>query len=233
MKTQSHFRYNGEMVIFHHPAYDHISKSWSKGRFYEQELLTLIQSLKLKGCYVDVGAHHGNHTLFFSMFCEADKVVSIEGSPLNFEYLEMNIEDNLCDNVEAIGFLVGAEYKEKVNLYWNSENTGLTTTMKGDFENKAFNQQKTLDDILKNEKDISLMKFDIEGGEWEALQGSRGIIEKHRPIIVIELIGWNENNDEIKQYLEEIGYTIKTQTSKWDNYLGTPVYLFESKGDSE
>ena len=75
-----------------------------------------------------------------------------------------------------------------------------------------------------------------ENNRREHLQGFpwiRGIIEKHRPIIVIELIGWNENNDEIKQYLEEIGYTIKTQTSKWDNYLGTPVYLFESKGDSE
>ena len=230
MKTQSQIRHEGEIVIFHHPAYDHISKSWSKGEFYEQELLKLIQSLKLNGCYVDIGAHHGNHTLFFSMFCEADKVVAIEGTPFNFEYLEMNIEDNLCENVEAVGFLVGAEDKDKVNLYWNSENTGVATTIKReDFEHTAFNQQKTLDDILRNEKEISLMKFDIQGAEWSAIQGGNEIIEKHRPIIIIELMTWNENDMKIQQYFEDIGYTI-THTIKNGN---TPVFLFESRGDDE
>ena len=230
MKTQSHIRHEGEIVIFHHPAYDHISKSWTKGEFYERELLTLIQSLKLNGCYVDVGAHHGNHTIFFSMFCEADKVVAIEGTHSNFEYLKMNIEENLCENVEAVGFLVGAENKDKVNLYWNDGNTGVATTIKREhFEHTTFNQQKTLDDILRNEQDISLMKFDIQGAEWSAIQGSKEIIEKHQPIIIIELMAWNENDMEIKQYLEDIGYTL-THTI---THGGTPMFLFELRGGCE
>jgi FkbM family methyltransferase len=230
MKTESQFRHEGEIVVFHHPTYDHISKSWNRGEFYEQELLNLVQSLNLNGCYVDIGAHHGNHTVFFSLFCKADKVVAIEGNPVNFEYLEMNITENLCENVQAVGVLVGAEDMDKVNLYWNDGNTGVATTIKREqYENTAFNQQKTLDDILNNEKDISLMKFDIQGAEWSAIQGSKKVIEKHQPIIIIELMAWNKDDTKIKQYFEDIGYEI-TRTIKQGN---TPMFLFESRRGCE
>ena len=142
----------------------------------------------------------------------------------------MNITENLCENVQAVGVLVGAEDMDKVNLYWNDENTGVATTIKREqYENTAFNQQKTLDDILNNEKDISLMKFDIQGAEWSAIQGSKKVIEKHQPIIIIELMAWNKDDTKIKQYFEDIGYEI-TRTIKQGN---TPMFLFESRRGCE
>jgi predicted RNA methylase len=65
-----------------------------KNLFYEIELLEKIKSLNLQGLYVDVGSHHGNHSIYFDKFCNSDKVISIEGNPFNFEYLKKNININ-------------------------------------------------------------------------------------------------------------------------------------------
>ena len=67
--------------------------------FYENKLLEKIKSLKLRGTYIDIGAHHGNHSIYFNKFCDSDKVISIEGNPFNFKYLKSNCEVNNCDNV--------------------------------------------------------------------------------------------------------------------------------------
>jgi len=224
MNTQSHFFYEKEKVIFNHPAYDHISKKWSRGNFYEIELLEYIRDLELSGCYVDVGAHHGNHTVFFSLFCQAEKVVAIEGSPINFEYLDANIYENICENVEPICILVGDEDKEEVNLYWREDNTGTATIFPQEqFPETISNAQRTLNDILENENDISLMKFDIQGAEWLALQGGLEVIEKHRPMIIMEMMKWNENRKEIEEYLENLDYRVIHTINGY-----SPVLVFSS-----
>ena len=41
--------------------------------------------------------------------------------------------------------------------------------------------------MLKCEEDISLIKYDLEGTEVDALDGSTKIIEKHRPVLLIEV----------------------------------------------
>src|SRR5204862_3585087 len=37
-----------------------------------------VRDLDLGGTYVDVGAHHGNHTAYFALECAATRVIAIE-----------------------------------------------------------------------------------------------------------------------------------------------------------
>ena len=82
------FVYNNENVYFNYIENDHISNYWKNNTFYEIKLLEKIKSLNLNGVYVDVGSHHGNHSIYFEKFCNSEKVISIEGNSFNFNYLK-------------------------------------------------------------------------------------------------------------------------------------------------
>ena len=62
--------------------------------------------------------------------------------------------------------------------------------------NKTIKQTITLDNYLSElniDKNISLIKIDVEGHEWEVLEGSQHTINRHKPIIYIEV--WDKIGD--------------------------------------
>jgi hypothetical protein len=60
-----------------------------------------------------------------------------------------------------------------------------------------------LDSILYQfQRRISVIKLDIEGFEYIALQGMKELIQIHKPVIFIEI--WN--NDPI-EFMKTLGYT--------------------------
>ena len=80
------FYYDNKFLNFNFIEGDWISKSWEKKEFYELKLLEKIRYLNIKGVYIDVGAHHGNHSIYFDKFCKSEKVV-YRRKPHNFKYL--------------------------------------------------------------------------------------------------------------------------------------------------
>ena len=68
-----------------------------------------------------------------------------------------------------------------------------------------------LDDALRDLNKIDLLKLDIEGGELAALRGARGLLKRHRPIILFECGSEYETTlrrREIFDLLVESDYTI-------------------------
>jgi FkbM family methyltransferase len=47
-----------------------------------------------------------------------------------------------------------------------------------------------LDEVLRDVKDVSLIKCDIEGADYFALKGARRIIEENHPTIICEINPW-------------------------------------------
>jgi FkbM family methyltransferase len=216
------FYYDNTEIIFEGLfESDHIYKQLSiKNNFYELKLLNKIKSLNLTGTYVDVGANIGNHTVFFSKFCPSDKVISIELSQNIFEVLNRNVnENNNLSNVELINVGVGEKYKTVTISDMDVTNVGMTkiTSDGGDVI------VDTLDNILQNETNISVIKIDVEGYEKNVLIGAKEIIKKHSPIIIAELKDDKEFN-EFKEIADEIGYV----TDKV-NYASTPTYIWVKK----
>lgn len=202
------FVYEGEEVFFDSITDDHIAKNWIRERFYETELLEKVKSMNLKGTYVDVGSHHGNHAVYFSKFTNAERVIAIEGNVLNYEYLKKNIKLNSCD-IEAHNVIASNTNDEEKVMYSQLGNTGNTSIFSFEAQRSPETTKgitKTLDEILKNEKKVSLMKLDIQDSEWFALDGCRKIIEKHKPVILIEWNTSNKERDKLIAFFNEYDY---------------------------
>ena len=196
---------------------DHIFKHLNiVGNFYELKLLEKVKSLNLNGTYVDVGANIGNHTTFFSKFCNSDKVISIELDSKIYNVLEHNINTLELSNVTPINIGVGEKYKHVSISDIDKTNVGMTK-ITGDGGDIVVN---TLDNILSDVDNITLMKFDVEGYETNALIGAKNIIKKHSPVIIAEL----RNDEEFIQF-EEIAKELGYITDKI-NYASTPTYFW-------
>jgi len=77
----------------------------------------------------------------------------------------------------------------------------------------------TLDNIIyecniNNSLNISFIKIDVEGGEFDVLLGSEKILLNHKPVVIFEdgmlsnadLYGYNK--EEYFQYFERLGYIL-------------------------
>lgn len=225
------FSYDTETLYFNYIKNDHISMFWNHKVFYEDRLLEKIKSLNLNGLYVDVGSHHGNHSIFFDKFCSSDKVISIEGNPFNFNYLKKNITQNKCKNI-LYNTIISNKVGENLTMQYNLGNTGSSMVINSEIESKIgisnttniiSNTTNTLDNLLKEEENITLVKIDIENYEYHALLGSQNIITKYKPIIVIELHKTNPYYNEIINFLNKNNY--KTDGI---NYAVSPTFIYKA-----
>ena len=61
--------------------------------------------------------------------------------------------------------------------------------------------------------------MDVEGGEYEALEGAKKTFAKYKPTLIIEL--WRSNYDRTAALLNTMGYMQK-QALGGDDYLFVP-----------
>jgi hypothetical protein len=68
-----------------------------------------------------------------------------------------------------------------------------------------------------NIRKIDLIKIDVEGAELAVLKGSRAILERYRPILLVEIhFGYGWEPDTLYKLLQKFGYslTIEKRTRK-------------------
>jgi hypothetical protein len=65
----------------------------------------------------------------------------------------------------------------------------------------------------------SIMKIDVEGHELQVLKGATDTIKKHKPVLLIEIHGFSEDND-VHRYIKSLGY-------KDPKVRPDKVYLYE------
>lgn len=208
---------NTKVKMYSKYVNDHIFNTIVRsGTFYEIKLLNAISGLGLRGVYVDVGSNIGNHTVYFALFTKADQVVSIEIHPEIYENLLHNISLNPSAKYYPINVGVGTE-NEKVSVsVINKSNVGMTHVTK----DCGCLEIKKLDDLLDGLGKISLIKIDIEGYELKAIKGALNVINKHKPVLIVECRTETEF-DEVNDFLEPISY----HTDKV-NYAHTPTYIW-------
>ena len=129
---------------------------------------------------VDVGSHYGFLTKEFSPWF--DDVYAFEMNTKVYNYFLQNMKMKRCDNVKS--FNVALYNKETDDLlstdYLNSGHNKI------DEDGKIRVKAKTLDSYqLKN---VGLIKLDIQGGEFEALEGSIETLKNNDPTLVVEIL---------------------------------------------
>ncbi|MBP9817526.1 FkbM family methyltransferase [Candidatus Shapirobacteria bacterium] len=171
------------------------------GKYEEYETLLMLNQVDSNSVVVDIGANIGYYTLLLAQKCKM--VYAFEPDKECFEILKKNVEENGLKNVKLFNVAVGAK-KEKRVLIKDKENLGnshLTPPPYGHLpltgeanillDNSYLVETDTLDNILKNEQKIDLIKIDVQGWEPEVVEGAKGIIKKYSPTLFMEYNGGN------------------------------------------
>ncbi len=152
---------------------------------------------------VDCGGHIG--TFSFNAACDGRKMIIVEGAEKNAQCLEKTFEDWPNVDVEHAILL------DDVSKCDFSSDYGPFGSAKASDEGKSTSE--TLDNIVDrlNPKDISAIKYDLEGNEISAIKGSLNTLKKYKPVLLIEINGFALMEQDKKPYhifsfVEELGY---------------------------
>ena len=128
-----------------------------------------------------------------------------------------NIEINKFFNIEVKNLAISNLNDEK-KIFYESKNDWESSITHSDFEEKdnSYVRSTTIDNELKNVDLYNyflFIKLDIEGHEFNALEGSFNIINKYEPFFLIELSKYNLNNKEFnfvffEKFLNKYNYCI-------------------------
>lgn len=163
------------------------------------------------GCFVDCGAFTGDTILRLNdNMGTINSLIAFEPDLINFEKLTKNIsnvKEQLADNL--LLYPCGVWSKTEKLSFLHRGGSGSTIADEGE----TVIQCVSLDDALLKMKP-TLIKMDIEGAEYNAVKGAKGIIQKYKPDLAICL--YHNIN-----HLWDIPLLIK----RWD--LGYKFYLRE------
>jgi FkbM family methyltransferase len=165
---------------------------------------------------VDIGAHIGYYTLMFAKLVgENGKVFSFEPDPENFYLLKKNVEVNNYKNV-VIEQKAVSDYVGKTKLFISRESSGQNTIYQIDKkQNFVEVNVVSLDEYFKNfNRNIHLIKMDIEGAEYSCLVGARNIIKKNERLKIItefrpiSLKSFGVEPEAFLKLLTELGFSL-------------------------
>lgn len=134
--------------------------------------------------FVDVGANIGYFTLLASSLVERHgTVIAVEPSPRLFEALRETLALNRIENTRLVN-MAALDRETRVALYRGTEyHSGLTTTREErGLELECEVAAAPLSKILQPEEARSarLVKIDVEGAEWSAIQGALPLLRNGR-----------------------------------------------------
>ncbi|WP_157805292.1 FkbM family methyltransferase [Confluentibacter citreus] len=156
--------------------------------------IALLNSVDNDRTVFDVGTNFGYLSMVWAnTVCEKGKVYSFEPHPLLFNCYSKSVKsNNLQDHIVKENVAVGNQLGTiEINLLSTSSNTL-------DLESNEKNNKKvnvniiTLDHYIErnNITKCDLIKIDVDGIEFDILNGSQELIKKLHPIFIVET-----NND--------------------------------------
>ncbi len=192
-----------------------------------KDVESIIKSAKAAGFgraepIIDAGAQAG----FFSLYCLAlnpkVRVYAIEPDENNLEVLEDNLNLNNVPNIEIIaGALAGKSGLRDFYVSYDTHNHSLFKVLTPQITKVTKVKAYSLDDFLNEQEitQVSLLKLDVEGSEYEVLQNFRGWEKINN--IILEYHDFGEfKHTQLENLLREKGYKIKTTLSKFEQSLG-------------
>ncbi|MCV3482717.1 FkbM family methyltransferase [Campylobacter sp. CNRCH_2014_0184h] len=184
---------------------------------YEYEMLQgILERAKKDTIIVDIGSNIGNHSLYLA--AHGFDIYAFEANQELCDIFKMSIELNGFKKIKLHEFGLSDKKETAILDNLNPENLGGQSLKIKDSGNIVL---YPLDDI-KFEKDISVLKIDVEGMEVKVLNGAINTIKKHRPFLYIEAIS-NVEFRKINVILEKLDYVY------WNTFNATPTHLYYPK----
>lgn len=172
----------------------------------------LRRTVPAGGVVYDIGANVG----FFALL--AARLAGPEGRVIAFEPIaevaalarEAALRSDLGDRVEvrvaAVGERAGSVVMCVVAQGGIWSHVATREPHSATTERREVAQVSLDDAVAAGAPPPDVIKIDVEGAEDDVLRGARHVLAEHRPVVVCELHG---TNDEVADLLEEAGYAIE------------------------
>jgi FkbM family methyltransferase len=184
----------------------------------EREFGRLQEWVRPGDCVVDVGANVGNYTARLSeLVGPAGRVISLEPVPETFELLVANIARFPNQNVTLLN-VAASDTPRILRMEVPTLDTGLANRYMAHLSDAGSLAVYCLPvDQLHLPDRVSLIKVDVEGHEFPALLGMRSLLERDRPVLIVE-----GRAADVEQLLSGLGYRYE-DAAKSPNRLFLPV----------
>ncbi len=191
---------------------------------YEPWIQNLLKSELAPGdCYYDVGAHAGFFALIASRFAGPHgKIVAFEPDPDNAANLKANIAKNAIAQVRLVEAAVWSS-AGKVTFERALEASNRTQGRIAAEPNPKLVRITVpavqLDDLVfeKGYPVPQMIKMDVEGAEWDALQGASRLLKEVKPKLLCEIHD-SAQMSQIQGYLREFGYAAEEWNPVHEHY---------------
>jgi FkbM family methyltransferase len=159
------------------------------GGYEIEEIKTFVDRSPGKRVVLDIGANVGTHSLIFARHFQ--KVLSFDPNSLLWPLFRRNMALNPATNVTL--YEVGvSDHSEQVLLYnIPGSNMALATFSAVEQYDQPLQVQGSatavvLDELLSDEP-IDAVKIDVQGFEPQVLRGMRRLLQRHRPLVWVEI----------------------------------------------
>ncbi|MFN3691171.1 MAG: FkbM family methyltransferase, partial [Fimbriimonadales bacterium] len=203
----------------------------------EASLLESIAPTLAGKVVYDIGANIGITTLFFARWVGAEGVVvAFEPTPPTAKRLIENLRVNRLQNVRVYELALGNSAGH-AEISYAPEASGIATlrqdmaqSYQKEYRMQTFTVEVVPLDMLVERERLPLpnfIKIDVEGFEYQVLQGAQRLIERAHPALFLELHGASAEERaitwrQIYDFLSQYGYAITAvngETITADNLL--------------
>tara|TARA_B110000305_G_C19330484_1_gene583719 strand:- start:10 stop:744 length:735 start_codon:yes stop_codon:yes gene_type:complete len=190
--------------------------------FYQKDIFIFLKKMGIDklNILIDVGAHHGESIMLFSNNFKIKKIISFEGSPINFKFLKKQEQKyaKKFDNTEIILENIALGSENKIVEFKHFKESSSSTIKKINEESKYFKRKFKLLNFLNKEKiyqkfeikvqklhdylelhninGVDFLKIDTEGYEYEILLG----LEKKIKLVNVIMFEHHYDNMIKKEY---------------------------------
>ena len=187
--------------------------------FGDEKILAAIKKISdhKKVFFLDCGSNYGFYSFYIASLSSGNQVLAFEASSKTFNAFKANLALNNFKNIDYRNLAIN-EISGKFITFYESPNDWESSAAHNNFKNnKAVTvETTTIDKELLNKNLINfavIIKLDIEGNEFNAIQGGLNTILKYKPLITIELSKYNLNNSTynfayFQKFLKDTKYKI-------------------------
>ena len=182
-----------------------LKEEYQTSRFFAPEY-----ELQEDHIIMDIGSHIGVFSLLAAEKAKKGRVYSIEADEENYRILKKNVELNKLSNVSKY-LLALTDYRGTGKLYSANESWAHTLCNHVSEYWKSVKTDTLANFMMDNKiNHVDFMKINVEGSEYNILLNTPKYIIKRVQLIFIEFHPLNnQNEDNLKRYLEECGFSTK------------------------
>ncbi len=210
---------------------------------WRKKVLRTIAKMNL-GTVLDIGVNVGQTMLDMKEIIPEANYYGFEPNPACIFYTNELIRLNGFTNTSILPFGLGerSELNTLNSSRWDDASSSVLPRDGDTYSSVVYIKQG--DEFIESEgiENISFIKVDTEGFEFQVLKGLKQTILKNQPIIFCEVFAGKDENRDLYDFLKELDYQVYEQDTEFqlkkmdqDNIFNNPChdYIFAPRNKTE